>query len=606
MSETIRSVVVKVRTEIEQPVIPAPDASQFEATAAEIADEAKQAFENSVIDGFQDSLDEATAALSEARDALESIANTADDAADALEDVADAADSAADAAEDFEKIAEQQEQVTDQNIKAAESFKKIGDGAFAAARGVALLVTSNDEDMQKMLETVAAIQGTFDLFKGSTDIIIGTVEAMRAMRASKVAAAAASGIAAKATVAETAATTAQASASLGATGAATAQSAANVGIATTATTASVAMTALNVAMGPIGIAIAAIGAVVVGIIALFSDWGESQEELEERTLETTKALNEQRIAMNELERTRRSIANQAASSRQENINERFGSESAEAEYEREQRLKNIAAQYKTINEELKREGEQIRARQAAEIAQGVDEWEAMGRAIEASAELRVRKQKEANELAREEQRIKREQLQREQDLDDLEKRKIEKRQTARDLALKELETAEKILEREQDRVRSLEERIGLLSEEEASELKRIQEKVERGETLNRDEVAFAESKLGAENVAGATRASRDQFIAERGGRAAFGGLLGADEFEDSAEAQQARRDKERLEKSIESQESIDQSTQELKDRQVELQNRTLATMNSFVDQIEVMDKELARLEARWEESRDSG
>ncbi|MEX2169512.1 MAG: hypothetical protein WD851_09375 [Pirellulales bacterium] len=69
--------------------------------------------------------------------------------------------------------------VTEANLRAFESFKKVGEGAFTAARGIALLSSNSDEDLQKMIRSIAAVQGAFDVFKGTTDVVQGGIQAYK-------------------------------------------------------------------------------------------------------------------------------------------------------------------------------------------------------------------------------------------------------------------------------------------------------------------------------------------------------------------------------------------------------------------------------------------
>lgn len=58
-------------------------------------------------------------------------------------------------------------------LKVGESMSRAGQGAFTLARGIAFMGTSSDEDFQRMIQTVAKVQGGFDLFRGSIETIKG-------------------------------------------------------------------------------------------------------------------------------------------------------------------------------------------------------------------------------------------------------------------------------------------------------------------------------------------------------------------------------------------------------------------------------------------------
>lgn len=65
------------------------------------------------------------------------------------------------------------------NMKSFDSLKQLGEGAFTAARGIALLSASSEEDLAKMLKSLAKVQGAFDVFKGGTEVIQEGVKAYR-------------------------------------------------------------------------------------------------------------------------------------------------------------------------------------------------------------------------------------------------------------------------------------------------------------------------------------------------------------------------------------------------------------------------------------------
>lgn len=81
-------------------------------------------------------------------------------------------------------------------ISAAEGLKRAGEGAFIAARGMALLNAENEEDLQKLVKRIAYYQGMFDIFKGGTDIVSGLAQAHKALAVAQAASAASAGQAA--------------------------------------------------------------------------------------------------------------------------------------------------------------------------------------------------------------------------------------------------------------------------------------------------------------------------------------------------------------------------------------------------------------------------
>lgn len=218
MAETIRDVVVRIALKQLDTKLEAPDLS---APKREI-------------DDLDKSVDEAKKTVEDLGEAFE----------DQQKKATDAAQKAAEAART------QATKVEEANQKQVDSFVKLGDSVFTAARGVAFLGASSDENFTKMLRTIAKVQGAFDLFKGTVGLIRGTVDALQAMRTAAAVAATAN----------------------------TALAVSNTAVATTGTAAAVAMTALNVALGPIGIAFLAIGAAVGLFLTVFSDIGDEAEE----------------------------------------------------------------------------------------------------------------------------------------------------------------------------------------------------------------------------------------------------------------------------------------------------------------------------------------
>jgi len=57
--------------------------------------------------------------------------------------------------------------------KAELSYEQIGEGAFRAARGLALLAASGNENLRSLVLDVATVQGAFDGFRGTTKILNG-------------------------------------------------------------------------------------------------------------------------------------------------------------------------------------------------------------------------------------------------------------------------------------------------------------------------------------------------------------------------------------------------------------------------------------------------
>ncbi len=90
-------------------------------------------------------------------------------------------------------------------LSALRGFQQATTGAFQLARGIALLGVDGDKNLRKVLETIALIQGAFDVFRGTVNIIKGVVTVTRALAAAKAAEAAITSTSTAATVANTAA-----------------------------------------------------------------------------------------------------------------------------------------------------------------------------------------------------------------------------------------------------------------------------------------------------------------------------------------------------------------------------------------------------------------
>ncbi|MEM7515549.1 MAG: hypothetical protein AAF368_01310 [Planctomycetota bacterium] len=68
-----------------------------------------------------------------------------------------------------------QRSLNELTLRGAQNARQLADGAFTAARGFALLGLQGENDLQKVLTTIADIQGKFDLFRGSVDVFEGSI-----------------------------------------------------------------------------------------------------------------------------------------------------------------------------------------------------------------------------------------------------------------------------------------------------------------------------------------------------------------------------------------------------------------------------------------------
>ncbi len=65
----------------------------------------------------------------------------------------------------------------------AGDMRSAGEGAFRAARGIALWTADSDEQLQKMIKNVAAVQGAWDIVSGSMNVLRGVTSAYTAVTA---------------------------------------------------------------------------------------------------------------------------------------------------------------------------------------------------------------------------------------------------------------------------------------------------------------------------------------------------------------------------------------------------------------------------------------
>ncbi|MCH8830442.1 MAG: hypothetical protein IID45_12775, partial [Planctomycetes bacterium] len=138
-------------------------------------------------------------------------------------------------------------------IKAADGFKTLGDGAFTAARGAAFLFTSTDEGFKELIENVSIAQGSFDLFRGTIDVVKGLGDGLTALKGITFSAATAN----------------------------TALAATNTTVAVTGAAATTSMAGFSAILGPVALGIAAVVAIGAGLIAFLSKAKRKTKELAE-------------------------------------------------------------------------------------------------------------------------------------------------------------------------------------------------------------------------------------------------------------------------------------------------------------------------------------
>lgn len=132
----------------------------------------------------------------------------------------------------------------------AGDMRSAGEGAFRAARGIALWTATSDDQLQRMIKNVAAVQGAWDIASGSINVIRGLSSAM------------------------TVASAAGGTYAVVMTQVARAQTA----VAVTATIASAAVKSL---WGPVGAVLAVVTTVIAAGAIAWRSWAASQKEAEE-------------------------------------------------------------------------------------------------------------------------------------------------------------------------------------------------------------------------------------------------------------------------------------------------------------------------------------
>jgi hypothetical protein len=191
---TIRDVVVKIRLEQQQAKLTAPDATAVRDLFRQLKEEHAAIYRGTGpglsagagVAGGDES-------LRKMREQVKPLKTELDGLLPPLRSVGVDLDkiSKSEADKSLEKFNRLAVQSRRSAFEAAEGLKRAGEGVFTLARGVALLSASGDEELRVVLERIAMFQGAFDIFKGGTDVIVGTVKAYQGLRAATIAQAAA-------------------------------------------------------------------------------------------------------------------------------------------------------------------------------------------------------------------------------------------------------------------------------------------------------------------------------------------------------------------------------------------------------------------------------
>jgi hypothetical protein len=482
MSDVIRDVVVRITLEQIQAAIKAPD-----ITAAKSAGDAMEKIAQTIADANVESAKISQDAILELKEEMKGYLKTVSEANEktAKADI----DLKKKQAEEANKLSDAIEvssakQVSAQ-LKVLDTTKQVGAGAFQLARGFAFLATSTDENFQKMLQTIAKLQGGFDIISGGASVIKGMVQGMAALKV--------------------------------ATGAATVTnalySASHLVVAGTAAIATAAVTALKVALGPIGLIITGIGLAAAALAGAWNLLASSQEAVKKSIPEITeeqKKLNSVLEIQLKLASDLRSIERDAADKKLSLMDDS----------EKTGTLEDRIAEGKIRAEQLEGEidlikryvGERRKAFEDSKqgffgnggFARGA--LDAISFGATASNENFDTSSREVDLLdrARQAAQVAREQLNDQEKLVEVKKRakdvaseQLEKERQLVAEAQKGVETAKQRLQVEESKLQSINAQFGALSKEEQVELRRLAEKVKAGEELNRIELQRA-SQLGGD------------------------------------------------------------------------------------------------------------
>ena len=481
MAETIRDVQIRIGIKQESVVLKAPDIRQFQTTVKKLQEELAKGLQEASRFTFpipdfnevQTGVSGVTTEVERTTDAVSDLEKRFDEM---LDDIVEGAEDAADAFVDGRREMEKQRQtisklkseVTDFNIKAAEGFKTAGDGAFQLARSMAIM-TSSDEDLQVIIQRIAALQAGFDVFRGSVDLIKGTVEGMRALRSASLAAAAAQETLAAATTAS----------------------------GTAATGASVGFTLLNKSMGKIGLIIVGIAFVVGGLTAAYLYLrGESKKAGEDIPEDLAKITKAQRKLNEELKK------------RQE-VNEYFLQKKT-SKFELQSKIDElkVSRDQLTIQQQIA----QIEARKTENFGfKSVDQLKEDAEGFRFGLSDPEAGLRSAKEL----QTVLRLQIEDEQKKLSLIKQQETIKQKSLDKAKSELKVLKQTLATEEGRKQTLQERIGRLDPKQLRQFQKLSEKAKGGGNLSGEELSKLES-LGGSGVSDYTGKKFSQIGQQRG------------------------------------------------------------------------------------------
>ncbi len=243
MADIIRDVIIKIAIKQDEVRLKAPDLGPILLPIRELQEEVK----TGLPDSFEEFEKDAVKSVKEIGDEVQELTKGIEGIKPALEDTSKASE-------------ESRQKLTDDTRKMRDGFLAAGEGAFQLGRGLAFVGLASEKDLLKAVQTIAQIQGAFDILKGSIGVIKGLREGTRALQL----------VTTSAAVAETG------------------LAAANTAVATTGAAAAVSMGALAVTLAPIAIAVAAVGVAFL----FFRDAPDDIEETTEALEGTRKKLQQ--------------------------------------------------------------------------------------------------------------------------------------------------------------------------------------------------------------------------------------------------------------------------------------------------------------------------
>ena len=306
------------------------------------------------------------------------------------------------------------------------AFRQAGEGAFQLTRGLVLLGADGDTELRRLLQTLALVQGGFDVFRGASSILTATISVIESLARVEKARTAV-------VVADTVATKANTAAKI---------------------ENAVASTSLTARIAAGSVVLIALAAGVAAVTYALRKWSEGEEKLERILARQAEAINRSTRALaarNKVLDARRSILS-------------------------------LGGDRRANRDSL--ESERRRLQTAFDNRRGLNELQALGpdarvAALERQKDITERLRSVTERIARDEQRITEEKNRQQQS----ELRRAEAQQRVVDQAKRELEIA-------QQRQRSTDASLGRLDEIGQVRLRQLAAKRNRGGSLNNSDLQF--------------------------------------------------------------------------------------------------------------------